>query len=95
MCAIHRHNKRGWIFLKILLGLAFVAVMSLVLMLLWNALLPAIFGLRTIGYLQALGLLILSKIIFSGVGRSHKHYHRPPWIKKADIDTDNIADGTK
>ena len=94
MCGIH-HNKRGWILLRILLGLVFVAVMTFVLMLLWNALLPAIFGLKSISYLQALGLLILSKIIFSGVGRSHKHYHKPPWVKKANINAGNAADGTK
>ena len=87
MCAIHRHNKRGWFFLRILLGLAIIAIMSLVVMLLWNALLPAIFGLKAIGYFQALGLLILSKIIFSGISRPHKHYHRPPWVKGPDIES--------
>ncbi len=95
MCAIHRHNKRGWFLLRILLGLAFVAVISLVVMLLWNALLPAIFGLKAISYLQALGLLILSKIIFSGFGRPHKHYHRPPWVKRPDVDAGGSTEETK
>ncbi len=94
MCGIH-HNKRGWILLRILLGLAFVVLITFVLMLLWNALLPAIFGLKSISYLQALGLLILSKIIFSGIGRSHKHYHRPPWVKRANIDSGNATEETK
>ena len=94
MCGIH-HNKRGWIFLKIFLGLAFIAVINLVLMLLWNALLPTLFGLKSIGYLQALGLLILSKIIFSGVGRSNKHYHKPPWVKKVNVDNGNRVEETK
>jgi Ca2+/H+ antiporter, TMEM165/GDT1 family len=33
-------------------------------MLLWNSLIPDIFGLKTITYSQALGLFILSKILF-------------------------------
>ena len=34
---------------------------------LWNWLIPGIFGLRTITYWQAIGLLLLSKILFGGV----------------------------
>ena len=33
---------------------------------LWNALMPDIFGLRTITYWQALGLMVLSWILFRG-----------------------------
>ncbi|MBG6246112.1 hypothetical protein CS369_17515 [Candidatus Symbiopectobacterium sp. 'North America'] len=47
--------------------LAVVAIATLV-MLLWNALLPAIFGVQSIGFFQALGLLILCKILFGGIG---------------------------
>tara|TARA_B100002019_G_C20811403_1_gene376083 strand:- start:38 stop:292 length:255 start_codon:yes stop_codon:yes gene_type:complete len=36
----------------------------LVLMLLWNWLVPGIFGLATIGYLKAFGLFMISRIIF-------------------------------
>ena len=35
-------------------------------MTLWNALLPAILGVSTISFWQALGLLILSRILFGG-----------------------------
>jgi hypothetical protein len=38
---------------------------------LWNGLMPAIFGLRTITYWQALGLMVLCWILFGGLrGRS-------------------------
>ena len=37
---------------------------------LWNWLMPAIFGLKTITFLQALGLVVLSKILLGGF---HKH----------------------
>ncbi|WP_413726641.1 hypothetical protein [Sodalis sp. RH16] len=47
-----------------------VAAVTTLVMLLWNALLPVIFGVKSIGFFQALGLLILSKILF---GSFHGH----------------------
>src|SRR5258708_6622839 len=41
-------------------------VFGFVVMSLWNWLAPAVFGLRTITLWQALGILILSKILFGG-----------------------------
>ena len=48
-------------------------VLGLVVEHLWNWLMPAIFGLRTISYWQAVGLLVLSKILLGGF---HKHGKR-------------------
>jgi hypothetical protein len=39
---------------------------------LWNWLMPGIFGLRVITFWQALGLVVLGKILFGGF---HKHGH--------------------
>lgn len=39
-------------------------ILGLPLMLLWNWLMPAIFGLTKIGFLQAIGLNILASILF-------------------------------
>ena len=50
-----------------------VLIFGLVVMLLWNALVPAIFGLGVITFWQALGILVLSKILFGGFG-----FHRRP-----------------
>ena len=48
----------------------FVAVAALVVgaavMLLWNWLMPALFGLPAIGFWQAVGLLVLSKLLLGG-----------------------------
>ncbi len=67
-------------FLKVLKVLVMVVaaatVMSFVVMHLWNWLMPSIFGLRTITFLQALGLLLLSKILLGGF---HKHGGRGGW----------------
>ena len=61
--------KKKWM----IRGLRFTAlaalaatVFSLVVMALWNWLMPALFGLRAIGFWQALGLLVLSRILFGG-----------------------------
>jgi hypothetical protein len=41
-----------------------LGVVSFATMLLWNALLPEIFGIPEINFWQALGILVLSKILF-------------------------------
>jgi len=50
---------------------------SIAVMLLWNWLTPVLFGWKEIGFLQALGILILSRILFGGFhGRcGHGHGH--------------------
>jgi hypothetical protein len=60
--------------LKILKIVAIVVVMCVVagfvVMHLWNWLMPSIFGLRVITFAQAIGLLVLSKILLGGF---HRH----------------------
>jgi hypothetical protein len=56
------------IFKHLVVGLAIVAVFGVVVMLLWNALVPDIFGLAAIGFWQALGLLALARLLFGGIG---------------------------
>ncbi|PXW16099.1 MULTISPECIES: hypothetical protein [unclassified Chryseobacterium] len=60
----HKH-KKGWIFLLLCPPLILAAVTWIVMML-WNCLLPEILGARTITFWQAMGILILSKILFGG-----------------------------
>lgn len=50
-------------------GLAFFGLMGWVTQWLWNTLLPAILDARPITFWQALGLLVLSRILFGGWGR--------------------------
>jgi hypothetical protein len=50
-----------------ILGIGLLAVFGWVVMLLWNWLMPEIFGLKTVSYWQAWGLLILSYILFKGI----------------------------
>ena len=59
--------------LKIILA---IAVFTLILMLLWNWLVPSLFGGPVITYVQSLGLLILAKILFGGFGKSFGDHRR-------------------
>lgn len=48
----------------IVLALVFIALVPAACMWLWNWLMPDLFGLQTIGYWQALGLMVLSSCFF-------------------------------
>ena len=51
-----------------------LAVVSWMVMLLWNALVPGLFGGPPLRYLQAAGVLVLSRILFGGL-----RGHPAPW----------------
>ena len=60
-----------WIFIApaALLGMALIAFLGgEIVRLLWNWLLPSLFGVREITFWQALGLLVLCRILFGGKG---------------------------
>jgi hypothetical protein len=50
------------------LGVLAIIAFGFLIMGLWNWLLPPLFGVPTIGYWQALGLFLLSRILLGGVG---------------------------
>lgn len=69
----------------IVLGILFVAVVGVVTMQLWNWLVPSLFNGPIISFWQTLGLLVLTKILFSGFGRGgccHKGSHGGYWKGK-------------
>jgi hypothetical protein len=62
-----RRNK--WIFFVAPLAIAlFTWLFGLAVQALWNWLLPPLFGWHTITFWQALGLLLLCRILFGGFG---------------------------
>jgi hypothetical protein len=64
-----RQKKLIWIAPLAILGMViFSWIGGEVVKLLWNWLAPALFGLRTITFWQALGLLALCRILFGGFG---------------------------
>ncbi|TFW17135.1 hypothetical protein E4L98_21465 [Duganella callida] len=68
--------------MKGLFVLACAAVLGAIVMLLWNCLIPAIFpGANAVTYWQALGLLVLCRILFGGFHGRHRDWHerREQW----------------
>ncbi len=63
------------VLLFIVVAPLFIFGFGYIVMLLWNALLPEIIGVNTITYWQAIGILILSKILFGGFGGKGKSHH--------------------
>jgi Ca2+/H+ antiporter, TMEM165/GDT1 family len=85
MCCGKERGKGFWVLCAILvpIGIAALAfVLGLVVMSLWNGILPGLFGWHSITFWQAIGLLILSRILFGGFkcchhrGHSHEGMHR-------------------
>jgi hypothetical protein len=68
-------NRSRFFLLKGLKFMLFAVVITFVLgsatMLLWNWLMPALFGLAHISFWQAIGILVLSKLLFGGFGSRH------------------------
>lgn len=50
------------------------AALGAVIMALWNALLPPLFGWPIIGFWQAVGLLVLSRLLVGGWRGGHGHH---------------------
>src|ERR1700712_1778732 len=59
--------RKGLMFL--VLFIAAIFIFGAIVMGLWNAILPAVLGVKAITFPQALGILLLSKILFGGFGR--------------------------
>ena len=91
-------KTRGFRF--ILMVLSAVAGFSAITMLLWNALFPDIFGIASINFWQALGLLALSRILFGGIGsgikgrfhRQHQNSIHDKWTKMTPEQRRNFID---
>jgi hypothetical protein len=84
-----------------MLVLVLGAALSFVVMSLWNWLMPVLFGLHRIGFWQALGLLLLAKILFGGFrgsrgGRSQwKGRMMERWAQMTPEERENFKKGMK
>jgi hypothetical protein len=77
----------GGVVIACVFGLAF----GWLVMVLWNWLMPALFGLKTLTYWQAFGIIILSRLIMGGFGCHHRpygkhfrHHHADEWSPGGD-----------
>lgn len=60
----------------IIFGALFAFLFGIIVLMLWNWLMPVIFGLPEITYLQAWGLVLLCHMLFKGGGHGGPHGHR-------------------
>ena len=70
-----RGRKIIWMAPLAIVGIAlFIVVGGEIVLRLWNWLLPSLFGWRQITFWQALGLLLLCRILFGGLGVRGSHH---------------------
>jgi len=87
-------RKHWFIFPPI--AIAVVFLLSAAVMLLWNALLPPLLNVGTVTYWQALGLLILSRLLFGGFHRGwghhrrHSHFLAHRWMQMSDEEREKV-----
>lgn len=101
-------KKRGFFYYGKfgVMGVAGMILFTFALMWLWNWLVPELFNGPVLSYWQTLGLLVLSKILFSGMGKggsSHRHRskhhhdcgpdHRDKWRKKYEAKMNGKVEG--
>lgn len=67
-------QRIGWVIGGIFLALFLAFIFGYFVMLLWNWIIPIIFGLPEIDYWMAFGIIILARLIFGGFG--HGDHHR-------------------
>jgi hypothetical protein len=80
----------------------FLVLFGYVVMSLWNWLMPAIFGWHAISYWQALGILLLSKILFGGIrgggGGPNRYWRRrmmERWARMTPEEREKFRDGMR
>ena len=70
-------RRIGWVIGGIILAVFMAFIFGYFVMLLWNWLMPALFGLPVITYWMGFGIIVLARLIFGGFGH-HGHpenYH--------------------
>ena len=72
----------GWIILGVGAAVLFAFLFGYFVMLLWNWLMPMLFGLKTITYWQAFGIVILAKILFGSHGHREHDNHPAARIRQ-------------
>ena len=62
----------GWVFVGVIVACFFALIFGFLVKWLWGFTLSPLFNLPQPTYWQAVGLIILGKLLFGGVGHSHK-----------------------
>jgi hypothetical protein len=66
-------QRIGWVIGGIILAVFLAFIFGYFVMLLWNWIMPALFGLPVITYWMGFGIIILARLIFGGFGHGSPH----------------------
>ncbi len=72
-------------------GIIAITAFGFIVMSLWNAILPAVLGVKAITFIQALGILLLSKILFGGFGGGRRWRGSQAWKEKVKQRFENMT----
>ena len=87
-------KKRYWVrkfLMFLLIGIGAILLFGFLVMTLWNSILPAVINVSTISFGQALGILILSKILFGGFGGGWGGRRRQNWKQHMENKWSNMS----
>jgi len=85
-------RKLIWIVPLAVLGIAaFIVIGGEIVMRLWNWLLPPLFGWRVVTFWQALGLLVLCRILFGGLGMHGGRGGHRGWRRRMEERCENMS----
>jgi hypothetical protein len=96
-------NDWMWKCLKVaLFAIVFSVVCGYLVMSLWNYVMPAVFGLKAIGFGQALALFVLSKVLLGGFhrhagggGRGWKRHMEERWAQMTPEEREKLRAGMR
>jgi hypothetical protein len=74
----------GWVIGGLVLACVFALIFGLLVKWLWGLTLTPLFGLSTPTYWQAVGLIVLSRLLLGGFGHHKPHHPPPPWHRKTN-----------
>ena len=73
----------GMVFVGVIFAVLFALVFGFLVKWLWNVLMPGLFGVPQITYLQAFGIVVLAKLLFGSFGskpHGHDRWSRHPHL---------------
>jgi len=93
-----KYNRKGFrpakAFFFVLAAAGFALLVGWIVMKLWNGILPDAVGVKPLTYWQAVGLLVLTRILFGGFHFGKRHHRRSgnKWGQKwMNMDEDERA----
>ncbi len=93
------HGRRiigiaGMVIAGVVFAVVFAFLFGYIVQLIWNWLMPELFGFKIISYWQAFALVVLAKLLFGGFGQHHhdRHSVRDRRVKHGFPDWEPFAD---